>query len=63
MQGVRGFLDSQKALTISAKWHRRLLHGRPATFRTAASFPNRIGAGASFHGANLANDKPTALIY
>ena len=32
--------------------------GGPFTMRTAAAFPNRIGAGASFHGANLANDKP-----
>ena len=32
--------------------------GGPFTMRTAAAYPNRIGAGASFHGANLANDKP-----
>lgn len=31
--------------------------GGPITMRTAATFPDRIGAGASFHGANLANDK------
>jgi carboxymethylenebutenolidase len=54
-----GFLDSQKAVD-----HKRKMGtvgycmGGPLTFRTAASFPNRIGAGASFHGANLANDKP-----
>ena len=26
--------------------------------RTAATFPNRIGAGASFHGGGLVTDKP-----
>jgi carboxymethylenebutenolidase len=32
--------------------------GGPMTMRTAVTFPDRIGAGASFHGANLATDKP-----
>ncbi len=32
--------------------------GGPFTFRTAATFPERIGAGASFHGANLVTDGP-----
>jgi carboxymethylenebutenolidase len=32
--------------------------GGPLTMRTAAAFPDRIGAGASFHGGNLATDKP-----
>jgi carboxymethylenebutenolidase len=32
--------------------------GGPMTMRTAATFPDRVGAGASFHGANLATDKP-----
>ncbi|MGC3982572.1 MAG: dienelactone hydrolase family protein [Steroidobacteraceae bacterium] len=31
--------------------------GGPLTMRTAATFPDRIGAAASFHGANLASDK------
>lgn len=34
--------------------------GGPLTMRTAAAFPDRIGAGASFHGANLVSDKPTS---
>jgi carboxymethylenebutenolidase len=34
--------------------------GGPLTVRTAAAFPDRIGAGASFHGANLATDKPNS---
>jgi carboxymethylenebutenolidase len=31
--------------------------GGPLTMRTAAAFPNRVGAGASFHGAALVTDK------
>lgn len=34
--------------------------GGPLTLRTAAAFPDRIGAGASFHGANLVTDKPSS---
>jgi len=30
----------------------------PFTLRTAAEFPDRIGAGASFHGGGLVSDKP-----
>jgi carboxymethylenebutenolidase len=32
--------------------------GGPITMRTAAALPDRIGAGASFHGGGLATDKP-----
>ena len=32
--------------------------GGPFTLRTAAVFPDRIGAGATFHGAALVTDKP-----
>ena len=32
--------------------------GGPFTLRTAAEFPQRIGAGATFHGAALVTDKP-----
>ncbi|MFT3905138.1 MAG: dienelactone hydrolase family protein [Steroidobacteraceae bacterium] len=32
--------------------------GGPLVMRTAATFPDRIGAAATFHGANLASDKP-----
>jgi carboxymethylenebutenolidase len=32
--------------------------GGSMTMRTAATFPDRIGAGASFHGSGLATDKP-----
>jgi carboxymethylenebutenolidase len=30
----------------------------PFTLHTAAAFPERVGAGASFHGAGLVTDKP-----
>ena len=32
--------------------------GGPFVFRTAASFPNRVGAAATFHGGGLVSDKP-----
>jgi carboxymethylenebutenolidase len=32
--------------------------GGPITMRTAAALPERIGAGASFHGGGLVTDKP-----
>jgi carboxymethylenebutenolidase len=32
--------------------------GGPFTMRTAAAFPDRIGAGGSFHGGGLVTDKP-----
>ncbi len=32
--------------------------GGPMTMRTAAAFPARVGAGASFHGGGLVTDKP-----
>jgi carboxymethylenebutenolidase len=32
--------------------------GGPFVFRTAAAFPDRVGAGATFHGGGLATDKP-----
>lgn len=34
--------------------------GGPAVFRTAARFPDRIGAGATFHGVRLVTDEPTS---
>lgn len=33
-------------------------YGGPFTLRTAAAFPDRIGAGATFHGGGLVTDKP-----
>jgi carboxymethylenebutenolidase len=53
------YLDSQAAVdkkkTIGTAGY---CMGGPLTMRTAATNPDRVGAGASFHGANLANDKP-----
>ena len=34
--------------------------GGPLVVKTAATVPNRVGAGASFHGGGLVTDKPTA---
>jgi carboxymethylenebutenolidase len=34
--------------------------GGPFVFRTAAAFPERIGAGATFHGGGLVTDKPNS---
>src|SRR5580698_1305660 len=54
-----GFLDEQPQVDRKRKMGTAgYCMGGPLTFRTAASFPDRIGAGASFHGANLATDKP-----
>ena len=60
------YLDAQRAVD-----RRRKLGvagyciGGPITFRTAAAFPGRVGAGASFHGNNLVTkdaDSPHLLI-
>ena len=32
--------------------------GGPFVLRTAATFPDRVGAGATFHGGGLVTDKP-----
>jgi carboxymethylenebutenolidase len=53
------WLDAQRAVDPK----RRLgttgyCFGGPYTMRTAAAFPERIGAGASFHGGGLVTDKP-----
>jgi carboxymethylenebutenolidase len=54
-----GYLNSQTAVDRRRKLGTAgFCMGGPMTMRTAATFPNRIGAGASFHGANLATDKP-----
>jgi len=53
------FLDSQRAVAQRRKMATTgYCMGGPFTFRTAAAFPDRIGAGASFHGANLVTDGP-----
>jgi carboxymethylenebutenolidase len=53
------YLDSQAAVDKKRKLGTTgYCMGGPLTLRTAAAFPDRVGAGASFHGANLVNDKP-----
>jgi carboxymethylenebutenolidase len=53
------YLDGQAAVDKNKKIGTAgYCMGGPLTMRTAATNPDRVGAGASFHGANLANDKP-----
>lgn len=53
------WLDAQAAVDNKKKVGTQgYCMGGPITMRTAAAFPDRIGAGASFHGGGLATDKP-----
>lgn len=53
------FLDAQAAVDNKRKLGTMgYCMGGPITMRTAAAFPDRVGAGASFHGGGLATDKP-----
>lgn len=55
------YLDSQTAVDKNRKMGTMgYCMGGPLSIRTAATFPDRIGAGASFHGANLVTDKPNS---
>ncbi|HEY0341871.1 MAG TPA: dienelactone hydrolase family protein [Steroidobacteraceae bacterium] len=60
------YLDAQRAVDKKRKLGTAgYCIGGPLTFRTAAAFPDRIGAGASFHGNNLVTndeDSPHLLI-
>jgi carboxymethylenebutenolidase len=53
------FLDAQpqvnKAKKIGTQGY---CMGGPLVFRTAATVPDRVGAGASFHGGGLVTDRP-----
>ena len=54
-----GFLDGRKAVAANRKMGTTgYCMGGSMTMRTAAAFPDRIGAGASFHGGRLVTDKP-----
>src|SRR5579862_9048280 len=56
---VVAFLDAQKEVDTSKKIGTQgCCMGGPLVMRTAASQPERIGAGASFHGGGLVTDKP-----
>jgi carboxymethylenebutenolidase len=53
------FLDAQPSVDKKRKMGTTgYCMGGPFVFRTAAAFPNRIGAGATFHGGGLVTDAP-----
>ncbi len=53
------FLDKQSSVDTRRKVGTMgYCMGGPLVMRTAAALPDRIGAGASFHGGGLATDKP-----
>lgn len=53
------WLDQQSAVSKKHKMATTgYCMGGPFTMRTAATFPDRIGAGATFHGGGLVTDKP-----
>ena len=54
-----GYLESQAAVDKKRKMGTTgYCMGGPFVMRTAAAFPNRIGAGCTFHGGGLVTDKP-----
>ncbi len=53
------FLDSQSSVDNDRKMGTMgYCMGGPMTMRTAAAAPDRVGAGASFHGGGLVTDQP-----
>ncbi len=53
------FLDSQHSVDKNKKIGTTgYCMGGPFVMRTAATFPDRVGAGATFHGGGLVTDKP-----
>ena len=54
-----GWLDAQASVDKARKLGTTgYCMGGPLVMRTAAALPDRIGAGASFHGGGLVTDKP-----
>ena len=54
-----GFLDAQPCVDKTKKMATTgYCMAGPFVFRTAAAFPNRVGAGATFHGGGLVSDSP-----
>jgi len=53
------FLDSQQSVDTARKIGTTgYCMGGPLVMRTAAASPDRVGAGATFHGGGLATDRP-----
>ncbi len=53
------FLDAQKSVNARKKIGTQgYCMGGPLVFKTAAALPDRVGAGASFHGGGLVTDQP-----
>jgi carboxymethylenebutenolidase len=53
------FLDAQQQVNTAKKIGTQgYCMGGPLVLKTAAAVPNRIGAGASFHGGGLVTDRP-----
>jgi carboxymethylenebutenolidase len=53
------FLDAQKEVNQAKKIGTQgYCMGGPLVMKTAATLPDRVGAGASFHGGGLVTDKP-----
>src|SRR5258706_4603956 len=55
------FLDGQRQVDRAKKVGTQgYCMGGPLVVKTAAAVPNRVGAGASFHGGGLVTDQPTS---
>jgi carboxymethylenebutenolidase len=55
------FLDAQKEVDKNKKIGTQgYCMGGPLVVKTAAAVPNRVGAGASFHGGGLVTDQPSS---
>jgi carboxymethylenebutenolidase len=55
------FLDAQRQVDRAKKIGTQgYCMGGPLVVKTAATVPNRVGAGASFHGGGLVTDQPTS---
>ena len=53
------FLDAQEAVDVTRKIGTTgYCMGGPIVLRTAAAVPDRVGAGATFHGGGLVTDQP-----
>jgi carboxymethylenebutenolidase len=55
------YLDAQKQVNKNKKIGTQgYCMGGPLVFKTCAAVPNRVGAGASFHGGGLVTDQPNS---